>query len=191
LARFAGMAEAAVHAAQPGEFDDIARIQVDTWRAVYATLLPEEVLESLDAAEIARIWQLTADQGGAQVYVATEGPWTVGFCAAGPAPEEDVADADGTPPADAATTCLIGTLLVEPRWSRRGHGGRLLATAAEGLRAAGGTRGIVWVPENDDVSIAFYERASWERDGMVRTLDAGGRPLREIRLTGTLDLRLA
>jgi len=85
---------------------------------------------------------------------------------------------------------MIGTLLVEPRWGRRGHGGRLLAEAARGLRAKGATRGVVWVPENDDVSVAFYERAGWERDGTVRTLDAGGRALREIRLTGTLDFQL-
>ncbi|MFD1050367.1 hypothetical protein ACFQ1S_34995, partial [Kibdelosporangium lantanae] len=68
--------------------------------------------------------------------------------------------------------------------------GYVLATAAQGMRANGATRGVVWVPENDDVSVAFYERAGWERDGTVRTLDTGGRALREIRLTGDLDLRL-
>lgn len=184
------MAEAAVRTAETGDVHDIARIQVDTWQAAYAGLLPEQVLEGLDAEEVARIWDMTMTSGDATVYVATEGPFTVGFCAAGPAPEDEVADADGTIPADAATTGLVGTLLVEPRWGRRGHGGRLLAMAAEGLRDAGATRGVVWVPENDDVSTAFYERAGWERDGTVRTLDAGGRPLREIRLTGHLDFRL-
>jgi GNAT superfamily N-acetyltransferase len=185
------MAEAAVHTAQPGDVESIARIQVDTWRAAYADLLSQDVLDALDPGEIARVWQLTIDQGDVTVHVATEGPWTVGFCAAGLAPDEDLADADGNLPDDAKTVRQIGTLLVEPRWGRRGHGGRLLATAAQALLDAGGTRGVVWVPENDDVSTAFYERAGWERDGMVRTLDAGGRPLREIRLTGKLDLRLA
>ncbi|TCO56722.1 ribosomal protein S18 acetylase RimI-like enzyme [Actinocrispum wychmicini] len=176
--------------AEPGDTHDIARIQVETWQTAYADLLPREVLDSLDAEEIARIWELTMAGGDATVYVATEGPFTVGFCAAGPAPEEEVADVDGTVPDDAATTGMVGTLLVEPRWGRRGHGGRLLATAAQAMREAGSTRGVVWVPENDDVSIAFYERAGWERDGMVRTLDADGQALREIRLTGDLDFRL-
>jgi GNAT superfamily N-acetyltransferase len=185
------MAEAAVRTAEPGDIHDIARIQVDTWRTAYTGLLPEEVLAELDPDEIARIWEATMASGDATVYVATEGSFTVGFCAAGPAPEAEVADVDGNPPEDAATTGLIGTLLVEPRWGRRGHAGRLLATAAQAMRAEGSTRGVVWVPENDDVSIAFYERAGWERDGMVRTLDAGGRPLREIRLTGNLDLKLS
>lgn len=184
------MAEAAVRTAEAQDIEQIARIQVDTWRAAYADLLPQDVLAGLDREEIAKIWQLTVDQGQAEVYVATEGAFTVGFCAAGPAPEEDVADAEGNVPQDAATVGLIATLLVEPRWGRRGHGGRLLATAAAALEAAGGTRGVVWVPENDDVSVAFYERAGWERDGMVRTLDAGGSLLREIRLTGALNLEL-
>ncbi|MEV4320207.1 GNAT family N-acetyltransferase [Actinocrispum sp. NPDC049592] len=185
------MAQADVHTAKPEDIAEIARIQVDTWRAAYTGILTDEVLRSLDPAELGEIWQDTVEHGDATVYVATEGEWRVGFCAAGPAPETEVADHEGLLPEDASTIGLIGTLLVEPRWGRRGHGGRLLATAAQGLKQTGATRGMVWIPENDGVSIAFYERAGWERDGMVRTLDAGGRPLREIRLTGTLDFRLS
>jgi GNAT superfamily N-acetyltransferase len=184
------MAEAAVHTADAEDIDHIARIQADTWRAAYRDLLPQSVLDELDPAEIGRIWLMTMQQGDVTVHVATEGPWAVGFCAAGLAPAEEIADLDGNPPEDAATTGLITTLLVEPRWGRRGHGGRLLATAAAGLRKAGGTRGVAWVPETDDVSIAFYARVGWEPDGMVRTLDADGQLLREIRLTGDLDIHL-
>ncbi|MGH3607769.1 MAG: GNAT family N-acetyltransferase, partial [Pseudonocardiaceae bacterium] len=36
----------------------------------------------------------------------------------------------------------------------------------------------------------FYRRAGWNPDGTIRTLDAAGRALREIRLTGPLDLVL-
>ena len=32
--------------------------------------------------------------------------------------------------------------------------------------------------------------AGWEPDGTVRTLDAGGRPLREMRLSGSLEFQL-
>jgi ribosomal protein S18 acetylase RimI-like enzyme len=185
------MAEAAVRTADAQDIELIARIQIDTWRAAYRDLLSEDVLAGLDAEAMTEIWQDTVEQGQATVYVATEGPWTVGFCAAGPAPDTEIADTQGNAPEDAATTGLIATLLVEPRWGRRGHGGRLLATAAAALKEAGATRGVVWVPENDDVSVAFYERAGWARDGMVRTLDAGGRPLREVRLTGALEFQLA
>ncbi|MGH3978804.1 MAG: GNAT family N-acetyltransferase, partial [Pseudonocardiaceae bacterium] len=103
----------------------------------------------------------------------------------------EIAAAAGTPPPDAATTALVSTLLVAPRWGRRGHGGRLLARAAEELRRAGAGRGVAWVPAEDPASLGFYQRAGWEPDGTVRTLDAGGRPLRELRLTGSLDLSLS
>ncbi|QUQ71628.1 GNAT family N-acetyltransferase [Kutzneria sp. CA-103260] len=181
------MAEASVRPAVPADVEEIARIQRDTWRAAYAELVPEEVLAGLD--NVAAVRELV-EQATAAVLVATEGEWTVGFCVAGLAPDSEVAEADGTLPPDAATTGLVATLLVEPRWGRRGHGGRLLAAAAETLRSQGATRGVSWVPEADRASLAFYASAGWPTDGVVRTLDAGGRPLREARVTGSLDLKL-
>ncbi|OLF05477.1 GNAT family N-acetyltransferase [Actinophytocola xinjiangensis] len=184
------MAEASVLPAQPSDAEEIARIQLDTWRTAYTDLLPPEVLDALDPAEAALTWRRTIEDGPARVFVAREGASVVGFCAAGPAPAEETASAAGEPAKDAATVTLVSTLLVEPRWGRRGHGGRLLAAAGDALRAEGSTRGIAWVPEADKASVSFLERASWVRDGTVRTLDAGGRPLREIRLTGTLRIEL-
>jgi hypothetical protein len=46
------------------------------------------------------------------------------------------------------------------------------------------------VPAEDPASLNFYRRAGWHPDGTIRTLDAAGRALREIRLTGPLDLVL-
>ncbi|HEV2784192.1 MAG TPA: GNAT family N-acetyltransferase [Actinophytocola sp.] len=184
------MADADVRAARPADAEEIARIQLVTWRTAYAAILPEDVLAGLDAGATADQWRATIARGPATVFVATEGEWTVGFGAAGPAPAPESASADGSPPPDAATVALIATLLVEPRWGRRGHGGRLLAAAADAMRAAGSTRGICWVPEADTASLAFYRRAGWAPDGTVRTLDAGGQALREVRLTGTLDIAL-
>jgi GNAT superfamily N-acetyltransferase len=184
------MAVAAVHPALEEDIPEITRIQRETWLTAYAELLPPTVLAGLDAADAEDAWRSAWRDGAARLFVATEGSWTVGFCSAGRAPDSEVAAADGSLPPDAATTGLIGTLLVEPRWGRRGHGGRLLGTAAAALRAEGATRGIVWVPERDSVSRAFFVRAGWSPDGTARTLDAGGQPLRELRLSGTLDLVL-
>jgi GNAT superfamily N-acetyltransferase len=182
------MADATVRQAQPDDVAEIARIHRDTWRTAYQEIVPAEVLAAIDVAETAPTWAEAVEHG--QVFVAAEGSWTVGFCIAGSAPEGEVARADGSLPDDAATTALV-SVLVEPRWGRRGHGGRLLATAAHHLREAGATRGVAWVPEADPASIGFYRKAGWEPDGTVRTLDAGGRPLREIRVTGGLSLLLA
>ena len=182
------MAVATVHAALAEDIPEIARIQRETWLTAYAELLPPTVLAGLDTQDAEDAWRSALSEGAARLFVATEGAWTVGFCSAGPAPDSEVADAKGTLPPDAASTALIGSLLVEPRWGRRGHGGRLLGTAASALRAAGATRGIVWVPERDQVSRSFFTRAGWSLDGTARTLDAGGTPLREVRMSGTLEL---
>ena len=184
------MADASVRPAEPADAVEIARIQLDTWRAAYADLLPAAIFDELDVGEAELTWRQTVEQGPAQVFVAVEGGWLVGFCAAGPAPEDETASADGSPAKDSATVALVSSLLVEPRWGRRGHGGRLLAEAGKAMRAAGSTRGIAWVPEPDKATLKFYERGGWVPDGTVRTLDAGGRPLREVRLTGTLRVEL-
>jgi GNAT superfamily N-acetyltransferase len=184
------MAEAAVRPAEPSDAAEIARIQLATWRAAYTDLLPAEILEALDADEAATAWRHTIEQGPARVFVAFEGQWCVGFCAAGQAPQDEAAGADGVPVADTERVALVSTLLVEPRWGRRGHGGRLLATAGAAMLTAGLARGIAWVAEADTASLGFWERAGWVLDGTVRTLDAGGRPLREVRLTGTLRFAL-
>jgi GNAT superfamily N-acetyltransferase len=183
------MALAQVRAATPTDAPALAALHRATWRAAYSELLPPGTLDGLDAPQAQQVWADTV-AGGATVLIATEGDHPVGFVVAGPAPEDEVAAANGTLPPDAAHTVLVSTLLVEPRWGRRGHGGRLLAAAAAVLRDAGATRGIVWVPTEDPASLSFYRRAGWKPDGTIRTLDASGRPLREIRLTGPLNLTL-
>lgn len=183
------MTLARVRAATLEDAPTLAALHRATWRAAYAELLPPGTLDGLDAPQVQQAWADTIE-GGATVLIATEGDDPVGFVVAGPAPEDDVAAADGTLPSDAAHTMLMSTLLVEPRWGRRGHGGRLFATAATVLRDAGATRGIVWVPAGDPASLSFYRRAGWHPDGTIRTLDANGHPLRELRLTGPLNLVL-
>lgn len=184
------MAQAGVRTATAADVPVLAALHRETWRFGYAELLAREVLDGLDDPENAHAWA-TAVDGGATVLIANEGNTDVGFCVAAPAPAAEIAAADGTPPPDADSIALISTLLVLPRWGRRGHGGRLLATAAARLREAGARRGVAWVPAEDSASLGLYRRAGWELDNTVRTLDAAGHPLREVRVTGTLDLPLS
>jgi GNAT superfamily N-acetyltransferase len=197
------MALASVRAATLDDVDEIIRIQTLTWRTAYAELIPEAAVQRLSGPAARHAWQAAVTAGGGNhVLVATEGEWTVGFCAATGAddPEEpDVAtssdapgqtgDPDGTDLLVTGAHGLIVALLVEPRWGRRGHGERLFSAAITALRADGASVGAAWVPEKDLASRAFYDRkGGWEADGMVRVLDAGDRELREIRLVGPLEL---
>ncbi|NMO89927.1 GNAT family N-acetyltransferase [Actinomycetospora sp. TBRC 11914] len=183
------MAIAHVRPATADDAGPVTAVQREVWTSAWAGFLPAGLTEGFDDEAVRAAWARTA--AGPGLWVATEGDAVVGFCLAGAAAEEDVADAVGTVPDDAGRVGLVATLLVSPRWGRRGHGGRLLVTATEALRAEGAARGITWVPERDAASRAFYARAGWDPDGTVRTLDAGGRPLREVRLGGPLDLAFA
>src|SRR5919199_2471561 len=125
------MALAAVRRAVDADVDALVRIQSDTWRAAYAELVPAAALDELTGPAAREAWRAAVAAGdGYHVFVASEGEWTVGFCAAAFYGGED-----GTAIAEGST------LLVEPRWGRRGHGGRLLAPAAAPPRRHGaGTR---------------------------------------------------
>ncbi|MCO1654464.1 GNAT family N-acetyltransferase [Pseudonocardia humida] len=191
------MAIAAVRPAAAADVDEIVRIQATTWETAYAELVPPAALAQLRSPEARRAWAgAIGAGGGSHVLVATEGEWTVGFCAAAPAqpPARDAAveppDTTEAPGIGVEHWAEIGALLVEPRWGRRGHGGRLLATAAHALHNAGALYGLAWVPEADAASRSFYQRVGWEPDGTVRVLDTGEGTLREVRLVGSLDLKL-
>lgn len=173
------MALAQVRAATPDDVDEIIRIQSETWRAAYAEWLPEAAWQQLTSPAARQAWAEAVTAGdGHHVLLATEGDWVVGFCAAAPADPDE--------PGVAAGQGQIVALLVEPRWGRRGHGRRLLGAAFEALAEDGAQGGLAWLPERDVASRACYDRIGWDPDGMGRTLDAGDRELRELRLAGPL-----
>jgi GNAT superfamily N-acetyltransferase len=183
--RFSGTADVSVRPARAADAPAIALVQVVTWRAAYASLLPAEVLEDWDEDAATRTWHaavVSPPTPAHGVLVALEGDAVVGFAAYGP-PEVD----PGDPPAPAGPTTEVAALLVEPRWGRRGHGSRLLAAVADVARDTGAARLQVWLPEQDRVSAGFFESAGWAPDGWVRTLDTGRDPLREMRWHALLE----
>jgi L-amino acid N-acyltransferase YncA len=173
------MADVSVRPARADDAVEIARIQIETWRTGYASILPQPVLESLSVDTSREAWEEALSSPPSprhHVLVAQEQDWRVGFVATGPA--EDLEPDDPEP----ANTAFVGPLLVEPRWGRRGHGSRLLAAAVDHARADAMTRAIAWIPEADTASRAFFVSAGWAPDGLTRALDTGAGELREIRL---------
>jgi GNAT superfamily N-acetyltransferase len=187
--RFTGTADVSVRPARPDDAAAVARVQVVTWRTAYRDVLPVAVLDDWDEAAAEQSWRtaVTAPPTpGHGVLVALERDQVVGFAAYGPAEL-----AEGEVPDPAGPTTEIAILLVEPRWGRRGHGSRLLAAVADLARATGAARLSAWLPEPDGVSARFYESAGWAPQGLVRTLDTGGEPLREVRWHAMLTDELA
>jgi GNAT superfamily N-acetyltransferase len=177
--RLSGTADAGVRPARADDAAEIARIQAVTWRTAYRSVLPPAVLDDWDADAVTASWRAAIEAPptpGHGVLVALERDAIVGFAAYGPA---ELTTAERPDPAGPTTE--LSTLLVEPRWGRRGHGSRLLAAVADLAEADGAARLQVWVLEPDRVSATFYESAGWAPDGWGRTLDTGDAPLREIR----------
>jgi GNAT superfamily N-acetyltransferase len=168
------MALVLVRAARPADVPDIARVQRSAWET--GGFVPADVLDKLPPEFAENTWKSAVNEPPSprhHVLVAQEQDWVVGFAAVGPATDS----ADGE----------IATLLVEPRWGRRGHGSRLLAAATDHLRGDGFQTVLAWISDRDKASRQFYESAGWEPDGLARTLDADGTELREIRLHASLS----
>jgi len=168
-----------VRPAAPADAEEIARVQLVTWRTAYRGLLPAEVLDDWDQPAAIAAWRraVTSPPTPAHsVLVALDGQVVAGFAASGPA--ELV---DGEAPLPEGATTELTALLVEPRWGRRGHGSRLLAAVADLAVATGVVRLQMWLPEDDPVTARFLTSAGWAADGWVRTLDTGSSTLRQLR----------
>lgn len=172
------MADATIRLALESDADTLALLQISWWRAAYATVLPADVL-GVEPVVLARSWSPRILQG--TVLLAVEGTEPVGFAAVDPTV---------TVQPDGAAVGSVDVLGVLPRWSRRGHGGRLIATAAGLLRDRGATAGSWWVPEHDVTVSAFLTGVGWAPAGERRILDTGEGTLAEIRYQGSLDLVL-
>jgi GNAT superfamily N-acetyltransferase len=176
-----GRAEVSVRPARAGDAEAIAQVQLVTWRTAYRALLPEAVLDEWDSSAAVAAWRaavLSPPSPAHGVLVAVDGVEVTGFAAYGP-PEGD-SEPDGR-------TAEVTALLVEPRWGRRGHGSRLLAAVADLAAGTGVARLEMWLPEADAVTAGFLTGAGWAADGWARTLDTGGRPLRQQRWHALLD----
>lgn len=167
------MADALVRRALPDDAPTLARLQINVWQQAYSELLPASALLA-DPARQAEVWAARVATGG-PVLLAFEGLEAVGLAATDAEPDDD-------------GRAQLELLHVLPRWSRRGHGGRLLGAAASDFRGRGLDRGTWWAPETDETIQQFLLGVGWAPDGGHRVLDTGEGTLTEIRYGGSLNL---
>jgi GNAT superfamily N-acetyltransferase len=177
------MADRSVRVAWADDAPMIAAVQLRAWRQSYAALLPAEAMAAVDADEFERTWReaiVSPPSARHRVLVALERNTVVGFAATAPSDDPDAEPSDGE----------IVAFHVDPDATGAGHGSRLVAAAADTLRADGFSHARIWLITGDDAVRGFLEPAGWAADGAHRQLDLTGdgtTTLRQIRLQ--TDLR--
>lgn len=172
-------ADVSVRVAWAEDAPAIGAVQVRAWRSSYADVFPSEVLDSLDAGEIAERWRQSLGRPSDarnRVLVALERNLVTGFLVTGPA---------GDPDCDPISTGELTDLTVDPHQRGVGHGSRLLQAGADTLVADRFTRAVMWLPAVDDRLRAFLTGAGWGPDGAHRTLDLlgdGSITVKQVRL---------
>jgi GNAT superfamily N-acetyltransferase len=163
-----------VRPARAGDADDLARVQVASWRSAFAGIVPPSLLDELTGLEASALWRdrwreaignPPTSRHRVLAAVSDAVPREVtGFVSAGPA-----TDADRWPGTDAE----IYEFRVAPDRTGQGHGGRLMHAAADTLVSDGFRTVSIWALEADALLRQFLESAGWALDGARGELDVG------------------
>lgn len=161
-------ADRSVRLATAADAPAMAVVQREAWRYTYRGVLPDELLDGLDVAELAAGWRqavVSPPGPGHRVLVALQEGVVVGFAAAAPASDPDL---------DPATDAEVAALLVDPAHQRGGHGSRLLQAVVDTLRPLDVHVAHLWLGPAESALRTFIEDAGWAPDGATRELDLTG-----------------
>ena len=148
-------AEPTIRRATADDADAIGRVQVETWRAAYTGLMPDEVVASFDVEARQRMWREGLSRPrrpGSETLVAALGGDVVGFVSVGACRNEDG-------PGE------LYAIYLDPAHWGTGIGRALIERAEESLRASGFTDARLWVLEGNERAERFYRAAGWVQDG--------------------------
>lgn len=136
-----------VREAAPADIPAIARVHVDTWRAAYRGIVPDDHLDGLSYADRERLWTVALKPSNPTVVSVAEDEAgrVVGFAAGGPERSGDP-DHRGE----------VYAIYVDASAQGHGLGRRLVADIARRLAGAGLTSLLIWVLA-DNPARGFYE----------------------------------
>jgi GNAT superfamily N-acetyltransferase len=142
-------------------------VQVASWQAAYPGLIDQAFLDSLDVDDRTRSWDRLLKQPRGRVMLAEESGAIVGFCAVGPAIEDDWGE-------------VFAIYLDPARWGS-GLGRELLAAGEGALAEAGHQRALLWVLDGNTRARSFYERQGWHLGKPIRIEAIGGSDVTQVR----------
>jgi len=161
----------------------IAAVHVDAWRAAYAGLIDQAVLDAQSVDTRTAMWSTwierslageSTDAAGSaphRLIVAERGDRIVGWATFG-----------GGRDADAARLGELAGLYAHPTAWSQGVGHALIRRVEHELRADGWTRAYAWVLKGNARAIRFYEAHGWSADGAEKIGEGGSvQGLQEVR----------
>jgi len=129
-----------IRPATPSDFNDIAAIQIESWRDTYADDLPWEFISGKIGQVLSRHWHTITIQKDDIVLVAEQGP-LVGFAAVWCRPDP-----------------YIDNLHVRPTERSKKIGSALMRAVADALIRKGHKSAYLYVFESNAKAIRFYEK---------------------------------
>lgn len=158
-----------IRRAEVSDAAGIALVQVDSWRATYAGIVPDTFLAAMDVASRAESWKTRLAAESAATFVAKDESGTFGFISGGQL-REAVGDYDAE---------LYALYLLPGRW-RQGVGRTLTQTLSRTLHAQGLRSLLVWVLEQNP-AVGFYRHLGATQVAR-KSISIGGVDLPEIAL---------
>ncbi|MFC2099392.1 GNAT family N-acetyltransferase [Candidatus Bipolaricaulota bacterium] len=149
----------------------LAVVHVAAWRAAYAGIVPDAVLEQRDVAYRTKRFREFLSRNEGETYILEREAAVIGFMTIGAARDENAA---------ASETGEIWGIYLHPGHWRQGIGTSLFRSAQTMLREQGFSQIVLWVLEENTAARRFYEAMSFRVDGADKELTLG-RPLRAIR----------
>lgn len=150
-----------VRLAAAADGDAIGRVQVESWRAAYTGLLPDESIAGFDVELRQQLWReglSRPPRPGSATFVVEEAGDVIGFASVG-----ESRDTEGE--TDGEREGELYAIYLDPRCWGRDIGKALLLRAEESLRSSGFRRAVLYVLEGNERADRFYRGAGWAQDG--------------------------
>ncbi len=154
--------------------DVLGRLHTASWRAAYRGIMPDEVLEGLDANASAKRWRTNIAKRRPDirnVVAVDERGGIRGFCTTGEVRDDDLND----------TAVELYAIYVWPDDTRGGIGRLMMEDALDNARSKGFREMVLWVLTENGPSRRFYEATGFEVDERVGQ--------KEFRDTGVYETR--
>ncbi|GCL62583.1 GNAT family N-acetyltransferase [Pseudaquabacterium pictum] len=136
-----------IHPAAIGDENGIAAVHIRAWQTGYRHIVADEYLNNLDVRSRAARWlEVIRDQTCDFIVAKIDGK-VAGFTTFGESRSEQSPKATGE----------IWTLYVDPQYWRCGVGKALMTEALTSLRSSGFENVLVWVLQDNNRAIAFYQ----------------------------------